>query len=103
MELNLISDIKAHAKWNRNYTKQNVLTEQLLYRDDGNCSISGVLYAAPPLSRPLPRLLTSIQSITAAIGKAICATLCFVSIPSAMETASFKILCAVGKRLHKIV
>ncbi len=36
MELNSISDIKAHAKGNRNYTKQNVLTEQLLYRDDGN-------------------------------------------------------------------
>ena len=49
MELNPISDIKAHAKGNRNYTKQNVLTEQLLYRDDGNCSISGVLYAAPPV------------------------------------------------------
>ena len=48
MELNLISDIKAHAKGNRNYTKQNVLTEQLLYRNDGNCSISGVLYAACP-------------------------------------------------------
>ena len=47
--------------------------------------------------------LTSIQSITAAIGKAICATLCFVNIPSAIETASFKMLCAVGKRLHKIV
>ena len=83
MELNPISDIKAHAKGNRNYTKQNVLTEQLLYRDDGNCSISGALYAA--------------------FGKAICATLCFVNIPSAIETASFKILCAVGKRLHKIV
>lgn len=49
MELNPISDIKAHAKGNRNYTKQNVLTEQLLYRDDGNCSISGALYAAPPV------------------------------------------------------
>lgn len=39
MELNHIPDIKAHAKGNRNCTKQDVLTEQLLYRDDGNCSM----------------------------------------------------------------
>ena len=92
MELNPISDIKAHAKGNRNYTKQNVLTEQLLYRDDGNCSISGALYAACPTISSIVQTSYQIQSITAAIGKAICATLCFVNIPSAIETASFKML-----------
>ena len=48
MELNHIPDIKAHAKGNRSCTKQNVLTEQLLYRNDGNRSISDAVYAACP-------------------------------------------------------
>ena len=49
MELNPISDIKAHAKGNRNCTKQDVLTEQLLYRNDGNRSISDAIRAAHPV------------------------------------------------------
>ena len=48
MELNPISDIKAHAKGNRNYTKQNVLTEQLLYRDDGIAAFRVLSTLRPP-------------------------------------------------------